>query len=484
MTQAERTRHFVDGVARFIDARRLIECRAAVVVGVSGGPDSVALLAVLRELAGRADRAYRLTAAHLDHGLRAGSADDAAFVADLARRWHLPCIVERRQVRADRAPDGLEQAARAARYAFLADAARQVGAGCVAVGHHLDDHVETVLHRIVRGTHLRGLAGIGASRPLAGSQVTLVRPLLAMTGEAVRGFCADAGLDWRADPTNADTGFSRNFIRHELLPLLRRRLNVRADEAVARLAEAADEAESCLAEIAEAALAEALRRADDTRLVLDAACLAGRHPAVQGRTMRLALERLGVPLRTMTTQRFAELRTLLADEAAKAVALPGGAVAARAGSEVYIALPAAEPAPPPYEAIRVACPGETPLPDGRRIVCTVGPIDRAAFQAHCRSHPPGVEMLDADALRGALLCRVRRRGDRFHPLGAAGRQSVSNFLTNARLPQADRAAALCLADEEGIVYLAPLRIDERVRVTPATHRAVRVVIEARSAGAP
>lgn len=484
MTQAERTRHFVDGVARFVDARRLIEPRAAVVVGVSGGPDSMALLAVLRALSGRGDRAYRLTAAHLDHGLRPGSADDAAFVADLARRWHLPCIVERRQVRADGARDGLEQAARAARYAFLLDAARQAQAGCVAVGHHLDDHVETVLQRIVRGTHLRGLAGISAARPLAGSQVMLVRPLLGTTRQAVRRFCADAGLEWRQDPTNADTTFSRNFIRHELLPVLRRRLNVRVDEALARLAEAAVEAESCLAEIAEAALAEAGRQADGARLVLDAARLAGRHPAVQGRTMRLALERLGVRLRTMTAERFAELRALLADEAAKAVALPGGVVAARVGREVHIALPGAEPAPPPHEAVCVACPGETPLPDGRRIVCTTGPIDRAAFQAHCRSHPPGVEMLDADAIRGGLCCRARRRGDRFHPLGSPGRQSVSDFLTNARLGRADRTAVLCLADEEGIVYLAPLRIDQRARVTPATRRVLRVVIEAPSAGPP
>jgi len=467
-------------VATFIDARRLLVPRSAVVVGVSGGADSVAMLAVLRELAREDERAYRLTVAHLDHALREESAADAAFVADLAEQWSLPCICERRDVAAEARDrgEGLEQAGRTARYEFLRDAAAAAGADRVAVAHHADDNVETVLYRIVRGTHLRGAAGIPASRRLGRSPVTLIRPMLACRREEIEAFCRRAGLTWREDATNADTRLRRNFIRHELLPLLRERLNPRADEAVLRLAAAAAEAEGVLAELAAAALGRATREADEGCLVLDAAILAQEPPAVRACAVRQALEHLGAPMRSVGADRIAELAELPCGGGPSGVSLPGGYEARREAGEVILER---SPVPPPAaEAIVLDLGGETILPDGRRIVCRTEVFDSAAFVRHCTDPPDGLEMLDADVVRGRLLCRPRRDGDAFVPLGCPGRQSVGDFLTNLHLPRRRREHVRCISDELGIVYVAPLRIDDRVRVTPRTQRVLQIRFGAES----
>jgi len=463
-------------VGNFIDARRLIAADAGVVVGVSGGADSVALLAVLRDLAGEAGRHWRLTVAHLNHHLRAGADEDARFVAELAARWRLPCVVEKRDAAAEarRTGRGLEEAGRRLRYEFLSDVAAKARAGRVAVGHHADDSVETVLYHICRGTHLRGLAGIPAARPLGEAGVMVVRPLLGCRREQLEAFCRRSHLTWRTDPTNAELDFRRNFIRHRLLPLLREHLNARTDEAISRLAAAAEKIEAYLATRAAEVLKDAQRPAE-RGLALDADVLAREDAVVRGYVMRLALAELGVPSGQLATERLEELSGLLDAHGPPAVSLPGGFVARRQGALVVVLPPGLSAAPAAGPTV-LQWPGRTDLGDGRRITCRAEPFDRAAFTDHCRRHERGVEMLDADQICGPLLCRPRRDGDVFQPLGCGGRQSVGDFLTNLKLPQADRARTACICDELGIVYLAPLRIDERVKVTAETRRVLRISV--------
>jgi tRNA(Ile)-lysidine synthase len=322
----------------FIRDRRLLTAPARVVVGVSGGADSVALLAVLRELSSQPRREWHLSVAHLDHGLRPEAAADADFVRDLARRWGLQCVTERRDVAAaaHESGRGVEDAGRMIRYEFLRGAAAAAGAGYVAVGHHADDNAETVLHRIVRGTHLRGLSGMPAWRLMSGSAVRLVRPLLACRREEILAFCRRRGLDWRTDPTNASMDYRRNYIRHELLPAIRERLNPRADEALLRLAEAAGEVESWAAAEGAAVLEAARRRGRQGAVVLDATALRKAPRVVRAYAMRAALEEAGVPMRTVDSERLVEL-SRLAESSRSAVSLPGGFEARCARGKVVIA---------------------------------------------------------------------------------------------------------------------------------------------------
>jgi tRNA(Ile)-lysidine synthase len=256
------------------------------VVGLSGGADSVALLDALCSL--RRRRGFRVVAAHLDHGLRASSGEDARFCASLCEALEVPLRSGRADVRARavREGGGLEQAARRERYAFLRRVAREEGARAIAVAHTLDDQAETLLLRLLRGSGATGLAGM---RPLVRD---LVRPLLQVSRPEVLAHLHERGLSWREDPSNADTAHRRNRVRHELLPYLETRFNPRIRAALARTS-------GLLAEEAEHLRAEALAllasgaRPDGPDVVVSRAALSQAPLAVARVAVREALRRAG-----------------------------------------------------------------------------------------------------------------------------------------------------------------------------------------------
>jgi len=472
----EQSDPLVAAVRGAIDARSLIAPGQGVVVAVSGGADSVAQLAALRTLAADPARRYRLTVAHLNHALRPDAPADADWVAHLAREWSLPFVTRRLDVArwARRRGQGVEEAGRHARYAFFKAQAARANASCVAVGHHADDNVETVLYRIVRGTHMRGLAGMAPSRPLT-DEVTLVRPMLDCTRADIEAFCARAGLTWRTDASNAETTYKRNFIRHDLLPMLRENLNPQADAAVLRLAAAAREAAELIDHQASEAFEASLRQCEGGALALDAAALSAFPPVVRAAAIRAALERLGTGLRHLGADRMADILAVLTG-ASPAANLSGGFEArARGGLLILRPRPTGDVQRPAWPApVALDLAGRTILPDGRTLTCSIRPHDARAFAEHCRLRPPGVELLDADRIGKVLHCAPPGRGDKFHPLGSPGRQTVSDFLTNLKLALARRLAVLSITDETGIVYLAPLRIADRAKVTPQTRRVLEV----------
>ena len=197
-----------------------------VLAGVSGGADSVALLCMLHALA--AERGWRLAVGHVDHGLRPESAEDAAFVRDLALELGLPFFM--RRVKVSSRGRSLEEAARDMRRQALLDMAQEAGANVIALAHHADDQAETLLARLLQGTGASGLAGMRAYSP------PFWRPLLDLRRSDLRDWLRAQGRAWREDPSNQDLGPLRNRLRHELLPLAQERVNPRAVEALNRLA--------------------------------------------------------------------------------------------------------------------------------------------------------------------------------------------------------------------------------------------------------
>jgi len=462
---------FVASVASFVDAHDLIPTGSSVLVGVSGGADSVALLAVLRDLADRPNRRWSLSAAHLNHALRGEAQADADFVAELTSKWSIPCVVETRYIseEAQTTGRGIEETARNIRYEFLSGTASEQGATVVAVGHHADDNAETILYRIARGTHLRGLSGIAAERPLGDGKVQLVRPLLGSTRREVEQFCRRRGLVWREDLSNRQLRYRRNFIRHELLPLMREKLNPRIDEALIRLADGATQAEQYLSACATAAMDQAIRPAPPGCVALAWEELAGHEGIIQKYVGRLAAERAGVPLRKMSMHLFGQLAEMLAGRGASAMDLSGGYIA-RIEGDLLIISPEGSEVRRENRTVELLIPGSTDCGDGLTFECRQASLNKNEFANHCRGHSPGVELLDADEIRGTLVCRPWIAGDEFRPLGCGGRQTVSDFLTNCKIPHAVRAQIRCVCDETGIVYLAPLRIDDRTKVTRRTRR--------------
>jgi tRNA(Ile)-lysidine synthase len=265
---------FLAELAQELD--RLGISNSSVLVGVSGGADSVALLRGLHTLAERSG--LKLTAAHLDHGMRAEAASqDAEWTAALCARLGIPIIVKQADVPAFAREHGLniEEAARSVRYDFFKRTASEACCAHLAVAHTADDQVETVLHHLLRGTGLAGLRGMRAVRPFA-EGITLVRPLLRIRRAQIEAWLAQIGQEYRIDATNGDESRTRSRIRHSVLPALEREMGPQVRDSFLRLAEQASELQSAIEELAVRLLQECL--ADDgTDVVrLDAAVLSGQ----------------------------------------------------------------------------------------------------------------------------------------------------------------------------------------------------------------
>jgi tRNA(Ile)-lysidine synthase len=303
------------------------------VVGLSGGADSVALTDALAAL--RRRRGLRVVAAHLDHGLRPGAAEDSAFCAGLCRSLDVPLRSGRADVRgrAAREKGGIEQAARRERFAFLRRVAAEEGAAAIAVAHTRDDQAETLLLRLLRGAGATGLAGM---RSRSGD---VVRPLLAVSRREVLGYLRERGLAWREDPSNLDTAHRRNRVRHELLPYLEARFNPRVRAALARTAALlADEAAHVRAEAE--ALLDGIAREEDGAVVLRRAPLAGAPKALARAALRQALARAG-GLGQVGADHVERLLRLACGKApsGRRLPLPGGREARFTRDEVRIERP-------------------------------------------------------------------------------------------------------------------------------------------------
>jgi tRNA(Ile)-lysidine synthase len=303
-----------------------------IVVGVSGGADSVALLCGLHRLASASQ--LDLHAAHLNHGLRPGQAEeDAEWTRALCGRLRIPISMEEIDVagRAGSERSSIEEAARSVRYEFLGRVARTVGATHLAVAHHADDQVETVLHHLFRGTGLAGLRGMKRSRPL-GEGTTLVRPLLAIRRVEIENWLAEIGQDYRTDATNADVQHTRNLIRHKVLPALTAELGPQIEQSVLRLADQADELQSSIEADADHLLTECL--ADESAEIcrLNVRPLAGQPRHLVREVFVTLWRKQNWPRQSMGFDDWDRLYQFQQTAEAGRISLPGKIEAVRRGS--------------------------------------------------------------------------------------------------------------------------------------------------------
>jgi len=286
------------------------------VLAVSGGPDSLCLADAVLAIAPR--RMLRPIIAHLDHGLRgAASAADADFVRAFAEARGVPCVVERADVRAHAQVHkcSIEVAARQVRYRFLADVAEAHQAPWVALAHHADDQAETVLLRLIRGTGLLGLRGMRPHSPLpTAPHLTVVRPLLRVTRADIERYCHEQHLSPRHDATNEALDYTRNRIRHELLPLLERyNPNIRA--VLVRLADTIAADLDIITQATQEAFAR-LARAVDDGFVVDRRAWQSLSAGLQRATLRWAAQRLRGEFSELPYAAVEEARAVLNSEAA------------------------------------------------------------------------------------------------------------------------------------------------------------------------
>lgn len=411
-------------------------------VAVSGGSDSVALLRLLRALA--PERGWRLVVGHVDHDLRPDSAADAAWVADLARSLGLDCLVRRVVVRP--AGRGLEDAARQARRGALAGMAAQARAATIALAHHLDDQAETLLMRLLAGAGPSGLAGM---RPL---DRPWWRPLLGARREQLRDFLMQLGQDWREDPSNADPRHPRNRAR-AWLPRLAADFNPRAPEALGRLAGLAATEEDYWRTWGGDFLAAHAQRQGDS-FVIESGAMIALHPAQQRRLVRLAADVLRGGGQHLEARHVEQVLGLQAGGPGRELPLPAGLWAAREPGGLRLARAGTRP----EFAWRLDGPGWLWLgdwPGWLGVEEAAGPPRLAARGAEA--------WLPVRAVRWPLVARSPQRGERFHPLGAPGRKRLSRILIDRKAPPWQRRRTVLVEDQEGPWWAGPWCLHQRAR---------------------
>lgn len=444
------------------------ERAASLLVGVSGGPDSLALLHALWRWRGAGGPA--LAAVHVDHGLRPESATEAAQVAAWCEEWAVPCMVYR--VAVDRhAGAGVEQAAREARYACFARAVAATGASVLALAHHADDQAETLLLHLLRGSGLTGLAGMPTARrsgdlldrfaaDLGRPRPTVWRPLLAVRRAAIVAYCAHHGLRPHHDPTNDDTALRRNALRHLILPLLDEHFpNTAATLARSAPLLAADDA------YLQAAAAEAFARCvrvESGLILLDRAAFRAEPLALQRRLLRIAwdaagggdldadvLEAVRRAIDSGKTGANLDLpgdRLLLLDREQAALGprttLPG-ALRRRLG------LPLVEPGwSRPFPAT-----GNVDLVEGWSVA-----IDEVWHPSEVVIHIP--------RHLGDLILRTWQPGDRVALWDGTGTRKLQDWFTDQRVPGYTRRNLPLLADGDRILWVLGLAAFRPVMAVP------------------
>ncbi len=359
-------------------------------------------------------------------------------------------------------PAHFEADAREARYAWLASEARGRNAPVVAVGHTRDDQAETILHRIVRGAGPRGLAGMPRLRPLA-EGVSLVRPLLDVGREELRGYLRSIGQPWREDATNADLDRTRARVRHDLLPRLASDFNPDVAGALVRLGSLTRSAVAALDEQIHALTSRAIRPGPEGSVTLDRPALAALSRYLRAEVLRRAWRDAGWPERSMDAHRW---RRLAAWAARGTGAIDVGAgVRGEVGGDVVTLSRAAEvPAPVLPDPVPLTIPGEARWMGGRIVADVIDPVDAAPAS-------PFGERLDLDRLSPPLTVDAPRPGDRFDPLGLDGHSMpLADFLRGRQVPRGDRPRVPLVRDALGIVWVVGHRIAHRARLTDATRR--------------
>jgi tRNA(Ile)-lysidine synthase len=294
-----------------------------VVVAVSGGCDSVGLLRAM--VAVRRLGAGRLVAAHLNHQLRAEADADRQFVGELCGRLGILCELGHTTIDPRKINDGIEAAARAARYEFLERTAERLGARFVATAHTADDQAETILHRIVRGTGIRGLAGIRRARPLG--HATLIRPFLGVRRAEIEQYLRALGQTYCHDASNDDRCFTRNRLRHETIPHLRKHYNREASEALLRLAALAGEVQAVVDRVVEQQIDRSVVVEGHEAVHVVLAPLAGESRYIIRELLMAIWRRQHWPMQSMRADKWDELAEMAvaASECARRM-FPGGLV--------------------------------------------------------------------------------------------------------------------------------------------------------------
>jgi tRNA(Ile)-lysidine synthase len=473
---------FEKKLARFADANALFGSAGKILLAVSGGADSTALLYAMQALKAANVFGAELLCAHIHHQLRGADADlDEEFVVAQAAGMDLTVTTRRLDVRRHARENKLsiETAARGLRIRALSDIARGGGCDRIATAHQKNDNAETILHRLSRGTGFQGLGGIWPVRVFADG-TTFIRPLLCVTRDEITAYLRQRNLTWRRDHTNADCTYRRNYIRHRLLPALQRQFAGSVVEQLSQLARRARGFAHLVNRQADKAWPN-LADCTDQRVSLNLENFETCPPPVAVELVRRSLSAIGSGQRDITQWHYERILQLAGQNISGVkIELPGGFVVRREYGNL-IFTPSGRKVCLDVEPVELRIPGQTTF--GRYLI-EAGVLDADELRENLKSEiqnskfpaSGGAEWFDWEKVRPPVSVRFRRAGDRFTPLGLSEEKKVGKFLTAQRVPSRVRADVLVVADKEKILWVRPIRISEQAKVTGQTRRVLQLRI--------
>ena len=464
-------------VRQTIADHRMLAAGDAVLIAVSGGMDSVAMVQVLHTLA--ADLSIQLAIAHLNHSLRREDSDrDADFVAEFAGRLELPLYIEKRNVRQFQRTARLspEEAARAVRYEFLKETAARNGFNKIATGHHGNDNAELVLMNLLRGSGPLGLSGIAPVR-----DGKIIRPLIALKQSEIVDYITEKKLPFVTDSSNTDLSFRRNRIRHHLIPALEKSYNPAVIDTLNRLGTIMRSEDQWLENVLDKDYSRCIVVDEHASVNLDLDRFKGLATAAKRRVIRKAIRSVKNDLRRITLLHIDAVLGLIDNRAgAGCLNLPDG---------IQITLKA--------EALTIEKntglhPGSTGKPDEPVVIdyiytittpgiisiketglsiklSEIGTDELPGFE----DIAPNIAFFDMDSLQFPLVVRNFRPGDRFSPLGVSGTQKVKKYFIDNKIPGPQRRKCPLLLSHDKIIWIAGHRMDNCGKVVPATNRIIK-----------
>jgi len=464
-------------VAGVIREYNLFNTNDRVLIGVSGGPDSVALLSLIYN-SSRTNPPYsEIIIAHLNHSIRGRESDeDEQFVATLAEKYSVPLITEKRDIIkiARERKISLEEAARDERYKFFESAAEKVGANVIAVGHNADDNAETILHRIIRGTGITGVSGIRPKRKLTPvSTINLVRPLLFTWRKDLTAYLEEEDLTYCIDSTNIEKDKLRNRIRLELIPYLEENYNAKIKKSLATLGETALQNSDYLEAKAKALFEDVWinREASLGTIVLDINRLKESPQILQQMIIKEAIIRLDIPLKKLSNRNYKDiLNTLNSKKTSANNVVKEYLNVRREENELHLSKSkyCAE-ATPVIGETEIKVPGETELVDMNcRIRTEIREIENGFLEEFKRNKTSHEEAVDFDKISMPLTVRTRKPGDRFRPLGSRGAKKIKDFFIDHKVSVMERDTVPIVTMNGEPIWLVGFRIDDRIRVSEET----------------
>jgi len=443
----------------------LLERGERVVVALSGGPDSTALLTVLAPIAKALD--LSLIIAHFNHGLRGVESDkDEKFSRELSNKMGLSFVSGKMDHRKGKKGISPEDYYRRERYDFLNKISEDYQAHKIALGHNLQDQAETVLLNILRGSGSEGLKGFLPMR-----DGKFIRPLIEISRREIISFLNEAGIPYRQDSSNKNKIYLRNQIRSELIPYLKEKFNPRIEENLAQMAEILRQEDEFIRQRVAHALKSSVIERQQDRILLKIADVNKLHPAIRWRLFKTLLESLSPAKNGFSVIHIKSLDNLAQKcESGKIIVLPLGIEARREYDNLILERKKSCSKQMKYE-YTMNIPGSLYVKERKFTVRS-----ELTKKENIDSSGKNEIYLDLDKIQQPLIIRNRRNGDWFQPLGMQGRQKIKNFFIDHKMPRCERNEIMLFVDHISVIWIENMHLNDRVKITAETKKILKLEI--------